>query len=49
VPYRAVAGSWSGDVFLNSSLAAGLHSADIDLYSVGCNSHFSTPQVVHIA
>jgi hypothetical protein len=34
VPYRAVAGSWSGDVFLNSSLAAGLHSAAIDLYSV---------------
>lgn len=37
VPYRAVAGSWSGDVFLNSSLAAGLQSAAIDLYSVLLN------------
>lgn len=37
VPYRAVAGSWSGDVFLNSSLAAGLQATAIDLYSVLLN------------
>lgn len=37
VPYLPVSGSWSGDVLLNSSYAAGLQSAEIDLYSAMLN------------
>lgn len=36
-PYQPVAGSWSGDMFLNSSLASELQSSSIDLFSVLLN------------
>lgn len=36
-PFQPVAGSWSGDLFLNSSLASELQSSGIDLFSVLLN------------